>query len=837
MIPQRWVEAYLHFLLRHRGLVAGLVALMTLFFAYGLKDLQLQVNFRDFMPPNHPYIEFARQFERMLGTPNVLTVILEVKQGDIFNPATLQKLDRITRFLIYTKGVVPYQIYSIAHPKVRTITVSGGGTINVRELFHPSIPKTQEEAESVRFKVYADPAIRGIFTATDDTAAVIHTGFWAEGLDYAYLRERMRELQQAEKDDNHIIHITGLPWLYASVLAYTGELYVIFGMTAASLVFLLYAYFRTWTGIWVPTFSALLSSVWGLGMAAWFKFNFDPLVLIIPIFLTARALSHSVQSMDRYHEDYRFWGDKQRAIVTSYSHLFPPAIAAVVTDGLGLLVVAVTPIPLVQKVALFASFWIVSLLISVVTLHPIILSLTRPPPVRSRAHPAASPRLGLATATALLMIVTAAGIVVAVSNLVAPVWAVLAVLVVAGWYWLLYCENVYTTVTRWVIVCTAGTRRWVVIALTVGLYLTLPLWGWTLKVGDMTPGAALLFSDHPYNVGYRELNEKFLGASQLIIIADGLRPDGLKDEDALRTIDKFTDYMHGAAGAAMAFSVTDVLKFATRVWRDGDPKWAAVPSGFRERTELLFVFSLAGAGETSRFTDRTARYATISTYFHTHSHDVIMDAIRWARQFPDITNGVQFRFAGGLFGLLAAINESVERSYWLNLGLIFAIIYICLYLTYRSWWASTILMIPVVLSQLAAEALMVLMHIDLNVNSLPVAAAGAGAGVDYGIYHFSRMLDAVRELADVDEAVDYATATTGKAIIFTASTMVAATAFFWLSHLKFQAEMGMLLALLMLFNMFGGLIVVPAFVKALRPRFLTSYKLQATSSKPEELLA
>ena len=137
------------------------------------------------------------------------------------------------------------------------------------------------------------------------------------------------------------------------------------------------------------------------------------------------------------------------------------------------------------------------------------------------------------------------------------------------------------------------------------------------------------------------------------------------------------------------------------------------------------------------------------------------------------------------------------------------------------------MIIPVILSQLAAEAMMVLMHIDLNVNSLPIAAAGAGVGVDYGIYHFSRMIDAYDEIGDLDEAIDYATQTTGKAIIFTGTTMIAGTGFFWLSDLKFLAEMGLLLSLLMTFNKFGALIAVPALVKILRPGFLVNRKPKA----------
>jgi predicted RND superfamily exporter protein len=345
-----------------------------------------------------------------------------------------------------------------------------------------------------------------------------------------------------------------------------------------------------------------------------------------------------------------------------------------------------------------------------------------------------------------------------------------------------------------------------------------------LQVGDMTPGAALLFPAHPYNVAYRLLNEKFLGANQLVVMVDSLRPDGLKEEESLRVVESFSDYMRGAPGARLTMSIADVIRMASRLWHDGDPKWGTIPPKLREQTELLFVFLLSGAANSDRFIDRSVRYASVTTLFDEYSHETIMGALRFAKHFETIDGTARLRFAGGVFGILAAVNEAVESSYWLNLAIIFAVIFLCVNLTYGSWTAAAILMIPVVLSQLAAEAVMVWMHIDLNVNSLPVAAAGAGVGIDYGIYHFSRMIDAYDEIGDLDLAVDEATATTGKAILFTASTMVAATLFWWLSALKFQAEMGMLLAVLMTFNTFGGLVVVPAFVKTMRPRFLLGRK-------------
>ncbi|GIW42534.1 MAG: hypothetical protein KatS3mg076_3111 [Candidatus Binatia bacterium] len=838
MIPQRWIEAYLRFLLRYRGWVTIVVAALTAFFAYSLKDIRLHTDFYDFYPRRHPYIKFYNEFRRMFGSANIMSVIVEVKEGDIFNPKTLQKIDRITKYMVNTKGVVPYQILSIAHPKLRSITAQQG-SIQIRELYYPYVPQTQADAERVRFAVYATPGIRGIYVSDDDKAAVVHTGFWEEALDFRDLHRRMMQLKAQEEDENHTIYITGFPWLYTSVLQYAGDLPWIFGATTAALAFLLYAYFRTWTGIWVPIFSGILSSIWGLSIAAILGFNLDPLVLVIPIFLTARALSHSVQSMDRYHEEYYRTGDKHQAIVLSYSHLFPPAIASIVTDGIGLLIVAVAPIPLIQKVAIFASFWVVSIFISVVTLHPIILTYINPPPPHHTLQ--REPTMAIRPATFVLLASLVAAILANQFELLPGRWNLIGPVaffcVVFAWYWLDHSETLYPAFTGLVIRASEGYRRWVVIGVTVLLYLGLPMWGWKLKVGDMTPGAALLFPDHPYNIAYDRLNEKFLGASQLIVVADTRRPDGIKRSGPLNAMEEFAYHMEGARGAGGTVTIVEIVKQLARLYHDGDPKWGIVPTNPKHVGELFYVFtSAAAAGDLDRFMDPSGRYGSIITLFHEHSHDIIMDAIAHAKEFGDRYEQqedaeVRFRYAGGLFGILAAVNEAVENSYWTQLVMIFAVVYFCLYLTYGSLYISAILLIPVILSQLAAEALMVWMKIDLNVNSLPIAAAGAGVGVDYGIYHFSRMNDAYNEVWDLDQAVDYATATTGKAIIFTASTMVAGTVFWWFSGLKFQAEMGFLLALLMTFNTFGGLVVVPAFVKVLRPGYFTKRRRRRVRKK------
>jgi predicted RND superfamily exporter protein len=834
MIPKSVIEAYLRFLLRRRMAVTVITTIMTVFFLWQCTHIRVLPQFLDFYPgplkltilgkeitvrEGHPYIQIYNQFRRMFGSANVLTMIVEVEKGDIYNPKTLQKIDFITKQLTETKGVVPYQILSIAHPKMKSIT-NANGAIEIREVFYPRVPQTQEEADHVKFAVYSTKGIRGLYVSQDDTAALVTAGFWEEELDFDYLYTRLNQIKDAVQDDNHKVYITGFPWLYTSIQRYVPQVGQVFIITVAALTFLLWNYFRSWPGVWVPIFSGVLSSVWALGLVPLLGLNLDPLVLVIPIFLSARALSHSVQSMDRYHEEYHRTGDKQTAIVESYSHLFPPAIASVLADGFALLVVAIAPIPLIQKCALFSSFWIVSIFVSVVTLHPIILSATTPPGMDSH-YPMWAKVLGwvaLAISGTLFF-----GYALWITlNLVG--WMKVALILGIALALFLWHEHIYRVLTELTIAASNGWRRWAGVLLTIALYLLCPQWGWRLKVGDMTPGAALLFPDHPYNVAYAKLNEKFVGANQLVIIADTGKEDGLKNVQALTAMEEFADHMEAVPGAGQSVTVIDILKQLARLFREGEPKWAFVPDREKYIAELFYQFTQTGqAGDLDRFMSPDMRYGTVITLFRGYSHDTIMNAItagkEWAAQHSD--EHIHYLLAGGLFGVLAAVNEAVDNSYWTTLIMVMVAVAGCLYFTYGSIVATLLLMIPVVLSQLACECFMYIWKIDLNVNSLPIAAAGAGVGVDYGIYHFSRMIDAVEEGRDLDEAVDYATATTGKAIIFTATTMLAGTIFWWFSDLKFQAEMGLLLALLMIFNTFGGLVLVPAWIKVVRPAFLT----------------
>lgn len=307
--------------------------------------------------------------------------------------------------------------------------------------------------------------------------------------------------------------------LYAWVQHYYPAILLILVLTALTIALLLAFYFRTLIGVLVPLFSGLLSALWALGFAGLCGFHLDPLVLVVFVLITARALSHSVQSMERYHEEYARLGDKHAAIVSSYLRLFDPAFVSVAADAIALLTLAVARIPVIQNLAFVASFWILTIAVSVITLHPVLLTFIPPP----RRSPTAGTRLS---------------------------------------------DRFYARMCRSLIWLSQRKRRYVSVAvmvfsLTVGLYLSS-----RLQVGTVSIGEALMYTEHPYSVAARRVAEQFVGTGQMIVIVEGKVENALKKDAVLRVIEEFQWHMkqHGAVGSS---SATSMIKRVFRLLHEG----------------------------------------------------------------------------------------------------------------------------------------------------------------------------------------------------------------------------------------------------------------------------
>jgi len=147
------MKKFSSFIVEQRIWILIIIFLPTLFFLYKIKDLQVHTKFADLLPQGHEYIKLHNRIRSQFGGANSLVLVLQVREGDIFNPQTLQKIKDITDELYLIPAVDRFKIASIALKKMMLVEAISGGSRTV-PLMWPEVPKTQEEAVTLREKVY-----------------------------------------------------------------------------------------------------------------------------------------------------------------------------------------------------------------------------------------------------------------------------------------------------------------------------------------------------------------------------------------------------------------------------------------------------------------------------------------------------------------------------------------------------------------------------------------------------------------------------------------------------------------------------------------------------------
>ena len=293
-------------LLDHRLITTMVVLLPTVLLAIALPRVEVYSRFADLLPAQHEYIKNYNRMKETFGGANVVTMSLEVKSGDIFTTATLEKIRLLTREVDVIPGVNHYQVASIAHPKIRRVRTTATGLIKSEPVLPDVLPNAPEKLKRLREEVFNNDVVYGTYVSTDGKAALILAGFDEERLDYNQIFDRLQELKvQTDADGETTLYIAGEPMLKGWIYHHAAELKVIFSVTLAIIVFVLFLHFRSVIGVLIPLAATGMSAIWGLGLVGWLGYNLDPLILVVPILISARTASHCVQMMERYQDEIR----------------------------------------------------------------------------------------------------------------------------------------------------------------------------------------------------------------------------------------------------------------------------------------------------------------------------------------------------------------------------------------------------------------------------------------------------------------------------------------------------------------------------------------------------
>ncbi len=763
------------FFIRWRVPVLTVIAVLTVVFGWFAAHIEIKTIFTDLQPAGHPYIKTNEAYKENFGGANLVTIMVKADEGTIFQKPVLNVIGELQRGLQYIQGVNQFQIISLASKKLKYVAASTEGII-AEPLMWPDLPQTQEEIDQLRQNVIANPVVYGNYVSQDLSAALVTVDFIDHLIDYQNAYPQIESLLDEVRIPGVELRVVGQPILVGTVIEKLPETLRIVFIIIAVIALILLLTKGTLRGMILPLVSAAISGVWALGIVQLLGVNLDPLGVVITFLISARAISHSVQlnlAFDKERESGL--EDSGEAARSTLAKLFRPGLLGLATDAGAMAVVALTPIPLLQKVSLIGTLWLGSMVICTIVMIPVILSW-------SKSHHEHR-----------------------VVNIGAD----------RGMTWLL---------ERCTSLAAHRGRAIAVMSISVAVLLVSGYFATDIYIGDSKPGSPILWPDSEYNLDDAAINEHFPGTDRMFLVVEGEQDDILKQPHVLENISRFQQYIEAQPEVGGTQSIADVIRPVNMILHEGNPRYYRIGYDQISNAEFLYI-AIAGSdpGDIDRFVDYKYRNGAVQMNFRDHKGDTIRTALQAIRNYEEQSpiDGASYRLAGGLIGVLAAVNEVIFSSQLQSIALALLLLFVMCAIAYRSTQAGLFFLPTVVLSNTITFGYMSLNEIGLNVNTLPVAALGIGLGVDYSFYIADRIKEHFGRTSDLGQSIRFAMLSAGRGVIVTGLTMVAAVVlWYFFSSLRFQAEMGLLIALWMTVSAISALLVIPSMIYVFRPRFL-----------------
>jgi predicted RND superfamily exporter protein len=773
------IDGFLNWCVKRRKAVLATLLLVTMVMGFFASRVEIKTVFADLLPQNHPFVKVNNQFKQAYGGSNMVSIMVEVEKGDILDTAVLAKIKKVTEEVARTPGADPFQVTSIASKKLKEITSSTEG-IKTSPLMFPDLPRDANEMSQLKKAITNNPLVYGAYVSRDYKAALITVDFFDQLVDYRAIFAHVTRIVEENQGPGLHIRVVGEPMLYGWVIHYFGETAYLFAGTIVLLFALLFLIARTWHGTIIPLLAAAMSAVWAIGFSGLMGYNLDPLVVVIAFLITALAISNSIQIVQRFDHTLAS-GTEPTALGagrTSLKKLFRPAMLAVVADAGCMIVVALTPIPLLQKIAIIGGFWVLTLAICAVVLPALAATWVRTP-IRT-VHPV---------------------------NLKPAMHGVLRL-----------CT--YLAISRW---------RYAVVGGFALIFVASSIYALNLKVGDANPGSPILKADATYNQDATIINKAFQGSDRMFVVFSSNQIDGIKQPETLSNMEAFQRYMEAQPEIGGSVSIVDVLPAVNRVLHEGNPRYQELGPDAGVNGELGYLFvSGSDPGDMQRFASNDFKNASVTLFFRDHQGDTIRNAVARVKDFvaahPPVDG--EYLLAGGLVGVLAAVNDVILAGQVEAIA--FALVFLVLLsaLTYRSLAAGTFFMIPVVLSNALTFSYMAYHGIGMNINTLPVVALGIGLGVDYSFYIVDAIREDMRRHGQLEQAIAHSLNSAGMGVLTTVLTLVVSVSLWSFSSLRLQSEMASLIAIWLSISALASLVLMPALVYVFKPAFLMGHAAQ-----------
>jgi uncharacterized protein len=760
------IEKFSALIFNHRKMWLITFSVMTLIFLAFASQLKVDAGFNKMVPLKHPYMKVYKEYETVFGGANRIAIAIVQKEGDIYNKEFMEALKAATNEIMILEGVDKPSVRSLFTPNTRFIEVveegfAGGNVIPA------TFQGTPEDLAIVRSNVQKSNEI-GRTVATDFSGALISAGLLeyipreggkVEKLNYFELSKKLDAIRAKYETPTRSVHVIGFAKAVGDIADGARGVIAFFGVAFVITAALMYWFVKDVKLTAIALVVAMMPVLWLLGTLPIIGYGIDPLSILVPFLIFSIGVSHAVQMTKTWERDVAGGADSTTAAKNSFSKLFIPGTLALLTNVLGFAVILIIPIDIVRELGITASLGVAWMIITNKMLLPILLSyMTISPSTLAKEHEQEG-RVDQLWRTAAKF-----------ADKKRALWSI------------------------------AGG----VVVLAFGLWKMQDL-----KVGDYGQGVPELRAESRYNQDNAMIVDKFaIGVNTLGVVAQTKGVDGAcTNYDIMTTIEKFDWYMQNVEGTQSVTSLPGVAKTINAGFNEGNVKWRQLP---RDPTTMAQSVTPVDTATGLLNPDCSAMQILINTT--DQQGDTLRRLVQEVKNFAGVNNSeqLQFKLATGNMGVAAATNEAVNTArFQIHAAIFIALFFMCM-LTFRSIRATLCILIPLAIVSILCEALMPMLGIGMKVSTLPVIALGVGVGVDYGIYLYDRIEIYLEEGKDLAESFFLALRERGTAMIFTAVTMTLGVGTWAFSALKFQADMGILLAFMFFLNMVGAIFLLPA---------------------------
>ena len=761
----------------HRLWVLLACALATLLLGWQATRVSLNAAFDKTIPHHQPYIRnFLDNRGELRGLGNAVRVVVENRRGDIFDPAYVQALRKINDELFLMPGVDRPNVKSLWMPVVRwnEVTEEGltGGPV-MPDRYDGSARSTEQlrlniaRAQIVGSLVGKDYRSSMIFVPLLDKD--VRTG---QPLDYWELSRRLEDIRAryamgADGQPMLEIRIVGFAKVVGELLAGLKQMMGYFAVAAAVAAAIILAWTRCLRSTVLVVGCSLVAVVWQLGLVTLLGHELDPYSILVPFLVFAIGVSHGAQKMNGIMQDIGRGMPRLVAARFTFRRLFLAGLTALAADAVGFAVLMLIDIPVIRELAVTASLGVALLVFTNLVLLPVMLSYTG---VSARA---------------------AARSVRAEQGEAGAVWRLL---------------ERFTQ------------RRWAIAAVAVATLLSAGglAVGSRLKTGDLDAGVSELKPQARYNVDNAYITDKYALSSDQFAVMVKTAPEGCLEYATLVEADRLAWTLQQVPGVQATVALPDAVRRITAGSFEGSPKWLTISPN---QDVLNYAARTASVSNPELFNNECSLMPVIA-YLADHKAETLDRVVKAAADFAQAhsTPERQFLLAAGSAGIEAATNIVVRQANVMMLAYVYLGVIVLCFITFRSWRAVVVAVVPLAITSILCEALMVVLGMGVKVATLPVIALGVGIGVDYALYLLSIQLARQRAGDSLAESYRHALRFTGKVVALVGVTLAAGVVTWAWSPIKFQADMGILLTFMFVWNMVGALVLIPALSRLLLAR-------------------